>query len=230
MKFVRTLFAAYIICIMGGLLAFGYIYANEPEPTFLEFINQTSYHIKIYDTTTHDRLMGSGSATHLYKNIFLSARHVCDEATPGVMELVQHDKKAFAVKETIITDSASNDLCLLRTEEEATTPTTKLANPDTFSALGERAFIGGYSGGRFYSVRTGYIYLEGMVQIMDKAGPIPMRLQFLSVIGEPGISGAGVFNKERELVGVAVAVGPQGLGIMPLKAIVAFLKAHKVVP
>lgn len=188
---------------------------------------ELSLYDKIQRNTLHVFMPsgGRGSAVYITGNKALTAGHVCEEQAPKKIMVKAHDGKRYLVDSYYMYEKINVDLCLLTLELAPKLPGTKISKDPT--ALTQFVFIGGYSGGTNYSIRGGSVYSEEVVQIMDDPFGfkfITMRVQFMTVFGEGGISGSGVINQAGELVGIANIVGPAGLGMMPLDQIRQFLK------
>lgn len=209
------------ILIVGITGAFGWALLTMPaskEMSLYDKIRANTFHV-------HMPNGGKGSAVYLQKNKALTAGHVCENQDQRKMVLEAHDRKRYVSSKYFMYESIETDLCLITLEHIPNLPGTKLDKEPT--GLTQFVFIGGFSGGRNYSIRSGTVYSEEVVAVQNELFALAftiMRVQFISVFGEGGISGSGVINTDGELVGIANIVGPAGLGMMPLDQIRKFLK------
>jgi S1-C subfamily serine protease len=196
------------------------------RPSFAEIAKSKAFHIKVFRDPEHTKFGGAGSAMYLKQNILLSAGHVCENQNPLMMEAVQNNRSINQPIKFIIEERAGVDLCLifLAGNPKNVSPTNIAAANS--NVMGAHVTIPGFSGGYNYSIRQGNVYAEELLPIYGKEGFIFMRLQAMSVFGQPGISGSGVLNDNGEIVGVANAVGPMGLMMVPLEDIRIFLERN----
>lgn len=159
------------------------------------------------------------SAVFIRDNMALTAAHVCSGMDVGT-ELIDYIGNSYTVQKYVINPSASTDLCLIFMNEKPNLPGTKIATQRR-SSVGTRVYIGGFSGGVFYSYRSG----EVIIQQVIRAGPFPMNIEIIKVEGFPGISGSGALNSSGELVGIIAVNFPNNdfeLGMGPLYEIQDF--------
>jgi hypothetical protein len=143
-----------------------------------------------------------------------------------MMEAVQHDRSINQPIKLIIDERAGVDLCLIYLAGQPKGVSITEVAAANSNVMGSHVTIPGYSGGYNYSIRQGNVYAEEILPIQGKDGFIFMRLQAMSVFGRPGISGSGVLNDSMEIVGIANAVGPMGLMMVPLDDIRIFLERN----
>jgi hypothetical protein len=204
--------------VIGGNYAKGEF--DRRQETFLEGIRQDTYRVIIYKDEEHLQLAGIGTATHLSGGKFLTAGHVCEHTEPKFMVLEQYDGQLLYVVYTRIHENTSIDLCLVTTLKSVNRKR-EIVNPKEYGGLNEHLYVGGFPGGEDYSIRSANTYLEQKTAMPD--GSV-RKLQFMYVAAIPGISGSAAITRDGKIAGVAVVVGYLGLGIVPLKDVIDFLK------
>lgn len=219
--FLATLIVLVFLTAAGAVI--NYYNIQTPKVAFLDRARQNTLHIRMMDPFNQQQVRGAGSGTFFKDNVVITAGHVCRGTPPELFEVVDFQRRLYKVKAIKIHDNTSIDLCVMWLTESPSLLGTPIARSDS-ALIGSYAFIPGFSGGRVYSIRSGTIYSEELINIMGHEGPLEMRLQFIAVPAQPGISGSGVINALGEMVGVANAVGSIGLGLVPLKDLLDFLK------
>lgn len=196
------------------------------KPSFADTLKAKTFHIKIFKDAAHTQFAGAGSAIYLRNNMLLSAGHVCEGQNPLLSEAVETNFKIHQPIKFIIDERPGIDLCLVQLAAMPKQIDSTPVAAANSNVMGSRVYIPGFSGGYVYSIRQGTVYLENTVPIFGKDSIVIMRLQAMTVIGMPGISGSGVISEAGEIVGVANAVGPTGLMMVPLDDIRSFLEKH----
>lgn len=172
------------------------------------------------------------SAVYFHDNLVLTARHVCEAINEAY--LVDFSKKTYRILKVFMAKEPEVDMCLMIVESWDPKQPIKLPGvtiPGGYNnEVGERMFIAGYSGGLYYSFRTGTVWSNQLVTVADgKSAEGSLFVENLvDVLIEPGGSGGGGFNMNGELVGIASVGSASGGGLVPLNQINAFLKTLKL--
>lgn len=223
--FQRIKLSATIVMfiVISSLLAV--VFTTEYKPpaklTQIEFVRHNSLHIIA--------LGGRGSGVYVRGNKVMTAAHVCNGNDPKSLILVDYKNKRHLVDSYVVSQNSQIDLCLITLEQEELPLPGVQVGTDPKKFLNELVYIGGFAGGEFYSVRAAPVVEETFIGIMDSIfGPPKLyKVQIIQLQGIPGISGAGVLNERRELVGIANIAGPGVTGFVPLSDIIDFLKEIK---
>lgn len=157
----------------------------------------------------------TGTASHIGNNVFLSARHVCVMMAQKVKPARAKDYKQIVYE---VTDyelaEEPVDLCILKVKAPTPSvwPTLRLASEGT-EVISQPLYIGGFSGGRTYSYRSGYAFVQEFLDMKENTeatnptSPNNLNTYGIAVVLLPGGSGSAVLNAKGEIVGVAVIAG-----------------------
>ncbi len=196
-------------------------YKPPTKLTTIDFVHQNSLHVIAPDSR--------GSGVYVRGNKVMTAAHVCEGNNAKDLVLIDYNKKRYFVESYVMASNPAVDLCLL-TLEQASLPLPGVAignAPKEY--MNQLVYIGGYAGGELYSVRAAPVVEETFINISKSMfGPPKLyKVQIIQLQGIPGISGSGVLNEQRKLVGIANIAGPGVTGFVPLSDIIQFLKEIK---
>lgn len=195
----------------GGNSAEKY-YSSFNPPAKLSFMDKARMAVLRFDSE-----VGRGSATHVKNGIALSAAHVChmlDELPEHYGTLLDYEGNQLPILSYQVYPDNNVDLCILKFVPINYIPETALA-PLNEVVLQTKVFIPSFAGGVNYSIRSGTVLTQEMVQV----GPFELLdVNITDAIAEPGVSGSGALNAKGEMIGITILkVGNNHSGLTPLK-------------
>lgn len=228
---LKTLLKIDTAILLAGVVVAGTVFYNTVTITKqVESKPSASLMKKAFQNTLRvDFGRARCSATYIDKGIAVTASHCCLKFKLLANDNVQvktFDDKFYKVLKYEVHPKAMNvDVCLLKLPSNLVLPGTKLANPEDL-VLNQVVIIPSYAGGVRYSIRSGTILSEELVDV-DPVTTMPINITTAMVEG--GASGSGALNVRGELVGVTVLRLDQFIsGIIPLRYIIEAINQTEV--
>lgn len=187
-------------------------YSSFAPPPSLSFMDKARMAVLRFDSE-----IGRGSATHVKNGIALSAAHVChmlDELPERHGTLLDYEGNQLPILEYQVYPDNNVDLCILKFIPINYIPETPLA-PMNSTVLQTKVFIPSFAGGVNYSIRSGTVLTQELVQMSFVQ---VLDVNITDAIAEPGASGSGAINANGEMIGITILkVGDRYSGLTPLK-------------
>ena len=167
--------------------------------------------------------IGSASGTHIGDGNILTNQHVCDMFGESLADqVVSYNGDVYAVQKIYNSPDPYIDLCLIHTNMTKL-PSAKLGSADD-NNIDMLATVVGYPSGE-YSILQGRIVGTTIFAIGTDFGTVPEFLSLLATPSAPGVSGSGVYNTDKELIGVVNAGNGRITLFVPLAIVKEFLNA-----
>lgn len=214
--------AAAILILVGlAMIAYGLLgkamrpnsyYSSFTPPATLSFMDKSRMAVLRFDTE-----VGRGSATHVKNGVALTAAHVChmlDNIPEHTGTLLDYEGNNLPILEYQVYPDNNVDLCIIKFVPISYIPETPLA-PLEETVLQTKVFIPSFAGGVNYSIRSGVVLTQELVQMGFEQ---ILDVNITDAIAEPGASGSGAVNSKGEMIGITILkVGNNHSGLTPLK-------------